>query len=167
MKKYAVFCLLLLFLTGCSGTSDPMEAGIGLRSRLLQATGCTFDAEITADYGDKIHIFSMKCKADANGSVTFTVAEPETISGISGILAEEQLSPVSAPWILLRTLRSGNMVAAWEESGAVWLSVDDSFASDALRLDVRLNETGLPEAADILYNGRRILSVAVANFEIL
>ena len=128
----------------------------------------------------------MECKGDAEGTVNFTVSEPDTISGITGklsgdggrlifddtalhfpLLAEEQLSPVSAPWVLIHTLRSGNMVSAGEEEERTWLSIDDSYESDALRLDIRLNETGMPEFAEILYDGRRILSVAVANFEIL
>ena len=68
----------------------------------------------------------MDCKADSSGNLTFTVVKPETISGITGtlsgdggnltfddtalhfeLMAENQLSPVSAPWILIKTLRNG------------------------------------------------------------
>lgn len=185
MKKCAVL-FLLLALTGCSGPSDPMEAGIRLRSRLQQAAVCSFEADIAADYGDEVHSFSLSCTADSKGEVTFAVTKPDTISGITGklsseggmltftdtavhfpLLAEEQLSPVSAPWILMRTLRGGNMVSACEEEGGILLSVDDSYEEDALRLDILLNGDGFPELADILYDGRKILSVSVENFEIL
>lgn len=186
MKKFAVWVLLLLLLTGCSGTPDEMETGMKLRSRLLQASGCSFEAKITADYGDKIHTFVMICSTNSTGDVQFTVAAPETISGIKGklsaeggdltfddtalhfdLIAEEQLSPISAPWILLKTLRSGYMTSACREDGNIRLSIDDSFEEDSLRLDIWLNAENEPQQADILYDGRRILSVTVDKFEIL
>ena len=157
-----------------------------LRSKLLQASRCSFDVSVTADYGDKIHIFAMDCQGDSKGNLTFTVTEPDTISGITGILsgeggkltfdetalhfdllAEQQISPVSAPWILLRTLRSGYMTSACAEEGRVRLSIDDSYEENALRLDIWLDQENQPEHADILYDGRRILYLTVDHFEIL
>ena len=157
-----------------------------LRSRILQASACVFRMDITADYEDQLHTFSMDCRMDSQGSVTFTVLKPDTIAGITGMLsgdgggltfedtvlhfpmlADGRLSPVSAPWILMKTLRGGNMIAACEEEGGILLSIDDSYEEDPLRLDIRLNGAEIPETADILYDGRRILSVAVENFEIL
>lgn len=186
MKKRAVIVFLCLLLGGCSGRSSEIETGMELRSKLLQASECSFDAEITADYGDKIHTFAMHCRMDPKGDVRFRIAQPDTISGISGtlsghggeltfedtalhfeLLAEEQLSPISAPWILMRTLRSGYITSACEENGCVRLSIDDSYEEDPLRLDIWLNQQQVPEHAEILYDGRRILSVDVANFQIL
>ena len=107
-----------------------------LRSRILQASACVFRMDITADYEDQLHTFSMDCRMDSQGSVTFTVLKPDTIAGITGMLsgdgggltfedtvlhfpmlADGRLSPVSAPWILMKTLRGGNMIAACEEEG--------------------------------------------------
>lgn len=186
MKKCTVLVLVLLLLTGCTGMPDEMQTGMELRSRLLQSSGCSFTAKITADYGDKIHTFTMNCQSDQTGDTTFTVMEPDSISGITGklsgtggtltfdntalcfdLLAEEQLSPVSAPWILVSTLRSGCMVSACREGERLLLSVDDSYEEDSLRLDILLNGENVPEQADILYDGRRILSVSVMNFAFL
>ena len=186
MKKLAVLVSVLLLLTGCSQSPDEVETGMELRSKLLQAPGCTFQAEITADYGDRLQSFSMDCRADASGDVAFSVRKPDTISGITGklsgeggaltfdalalhfdLMAEEQLSPVSAPWILMKTLRSGYITSGCREEGRIRLSIDDSFRENALRLDIWLDRQNLPQQADILYDGRRILSVAVADFEIL
>jgi hypothetical protein len=157
-----------------------------LRSKLLQAQSCSFDAEITADYGDKIHIFTMKCIADVNGNVTFTVIKPDSISGIRGmisseggkltfdeaalhfdLLAENHFSPVSAPWIFIQTLRSGYITSACEEDGKIDFSVDTSYEKDPLRLDIRLNADHVPEYVQILFKGRRILSVIVTKFTIM
>lgn len=186
MKKCAVCVLIFLFLTGCSGPPDEMDIGLELRSKLLQASACFFTAEITADYGDKIHTFVLNCSADTKGEVAFTVMEPAAISGITGnlsgvggtltfddtalhfeLMADDQLSPISAPWILLKTLRSGYMTSACKEDGRILLSVDDSYEDDALRLDIWLDSENIPEQADILFDGRRILSVSVDDFEIL
>lgn len=186
MKKCAVLLLLFLLTAGCSRPPDEMEAAVQLRSAILQSSACSFAVKITADYGEKISCFAMDCKADAEGDLFFTVTEPETISGITGkisedggnltfddtalhfaLMADEQLSPISAPWILLKTLRAGYITSACTEEGVIRLSVDDSYEEDALRLDIWLNAENKPGHADILHEGRRILSLDVANFKIL
>ena len=93
----------------------------------------------------------MDCHADSRGDVTFTITEPDVISGITGnlsgdggnltfddhalhfeLMAEEQLSPVSAPWIFLKTLRSGYVTSAGREDGRILLSIDDSYEENPL-----------------------------------
>ena len=185
MKKAAVLVLCLVCLTGCSSSNTEIQRGMALRSKLLQAESCTFDADITADYGDELHRFSMSCKADAKGELTFTVIAPETIAGITGtiddeggkltfddvalhfeLLADDQLSPVSAPWVLLKTLRSGYLTSAGMEDALLRLSIDDSYDEDALHLDIWLDKEDIPQRAEIVYDGKRILSLAVKSFAI-
>lgn len=175
--------LVLYFLTGCSGAAKEIERGMALRSKLLKAASCTFDAEITADYGDKLYQFSMACQGDAQGNMTFTVTAPETIAGITGkvaqgegrltfddaalqfdLMADGQVTPVSAPWILLKTLRGGCLTAAGLEEDLLRLTMDDSYAEDALRMEIWLNGDDLPVRGEIYYGGRRILSLDVKNF---
>ena len=184
MKKAGFAIILLLFLAGCSNTSKEIDRGMELRTRLLSGS-CSFDTEITADYGDMLHIFSLSCQADAQGELTFTVTEPETISGITGkisesggkltfddaalyfpLMGDQEFSPVSAPWILLKTLRSGYLTSGCMEEDLVRLTIDDSYAQDALKLDIWLNDNNVPVNAQILQDGRRILSLKVRNFEI-
>lgn len=186
MKKMGALILGFLFLTGCGKASTEIERGMQLRSKLLQSSQCSFDAEITADYGDKVHIFSMACQADGKGDIRFTVLEPESIAGITGtvngdgghltfddtalhfdLLADDQLSPVSAPWILLKTLRSGCLTSACTEEEVIRLTIDDSYDDDALNLDIWLDQQDLPARGEILYDGKRILSVTVKNFAIV
>lgn len=184
MKKGVISLVLLIFLTGCDASSE-IERGMALRSSLLRSGG-SFDARITADYGDKSYAFTMNCAFDETGDMTFTVAEPETIAGITGtvtdeggaltfddtalqfdLMADDQLSPVSAPWMLLKTLRSGCLTSACEEEDALYLTFDDSYEDDALHVDVWLKEENIPARAEIVYDGRRILSMDVENFVIL
>ena len=44
------------------------------------------------------------------------------------------------------------------------LTIDDSYEEDALQLDIWLDGQNLPVQSDILYDGRRILTVQVSNF---
>lgn len=150
----------------------------------LQNSGCDFDCTVTADYGDAIYTFSMHCTADEQGTLTFEVLSPESISGITGnisqnkgkltfddnalafdLLADGQLSPVSAPWVLIHTLRGGYLASCAELEGGMLLSIDDSYEEDPLRLDIRMDGEGKPKTAEILWQGRRILSMEVENFE--
>ncbi len=182
MKKLSVLLVLIVLLGGCSGKQEELERAMTLRAKLL-ASGCSFDAKVTADYGDKLYEFIMSCQSDTRGNLTFTVIEPESIAGITGVIAQDggkltfddtalafplmaddQLTPVSAPWILLKTLRGGYLTSANMEEELLHLTIDDSYKEDALQLDIWLNEGNQPVQADILYDGRRILTVQVNNF---
>ena len=185
MKKLCAWALAVLILTGCSQQSAGMERAMDLRSKLLGCTGCTFDASVTADYGDAVHKFSMTCQGDSQGNLTFTVTEPETLSGITGaftagegkltfddaalafpLLADDQVTPVSGPWIFFKTLLSGNLTACGEDGEYLRVTIDDSYEDDALQLDIWLNAADVPLRAEIGYGGRRILSMDIGNLEI-
>ena len=183
-----VFCFLLctIILCGCAGKSDPKDRAVVLRSKLQTAQGCSFDTVVTADYGDKIYTFAMGCRVDAHGNLLFTVKEPETIAGISGIidgsggkltfdahmlafpmLADGQVTPVSAPWLLYKTLIGGYFRSAVQEDTLLHLQIDDSYEAHALHLDIWLGEGELPVRAEVLYQNRRILTLDVKNFQLL
>lgn len=185
MKRICVFLVLVCLFSGCRSQNRELERALALRQQML-ASQCRFDAEITADYGDKLYQFSVQCTVDAEGNLDFTVTSPESLSGIRGniseaggkltfdetalyfpLLADQQLSPVSAPWILTKTLRSGYLTSAGAEGDLVRLSIDDSYQEDALNLDIWINGEDKPVQADILHNGTRILSVKVDEFHFL
>lgn len=184
MGKCAWLLVFALLFSGCSGKREELDRAMKLRTSLL-AAGCSFDAEITADYGDEMYIFAVSCRGDSRGNLGFTVTAPETIAGITGViengegkltfedavlaiplLADGQLSPVSAPWVLLKTLQGGYLTAAGMEEDLLRLTVNDSYAEDALQLDIWLDSSDRPVRADILYDGRRILAMKISNFSI-
>ncbi len=186
MKKAGILAMVLLCLCGCSNTSREIQRGMALRTKLLQSEAVSFDAEVTADYGDSLYTFSLACRAVPKGDLAFTVTAPETIAGITGTIAEgsgkltfddtalhfelmadDYLSPVSAPWLLMKTLLGGNLTSACQEDGNIRLTMDDSFREDALQLDIWLGEGDLPQRGEILFDGRRILSVNVKNLVIV
>lgn len=185
MKKWVISLLAVFFLTGCDASSE-IERGMALRSAILQGSECRFDTKVTAEYPDRINRFSLDCLFDEKGNMTFSVVEPESISGISGkiesekgaltfddvvlyfsLMTDDQISPISAPWILMKTLRSGYLTAACTEEELLHLTIDDSFEEDALKLDIWINKENQPVYADILYKNRRILSMEIINFDIV
>lgn len=185
MKRIVILLCALLLLTGCSGKNQELDRAMNLRSKLLSKT-VAFDANITADYGDKTYTFAMNCQVDSQGQLSFTVIEPELISGITGtvsatggkltfddvalsfeLLADGQFSPVSGPWILMKTLRSGYLTSCTQEGDAFRISIDDSYKEDALHLDIWLNSEDAPIRGEIMWQGRRLLSIDVKNFTFL
>lgn len=183
--KILALLLGLVLLTGCGSKNEELSRAMALRAKLLTSS-VSFDAEITADYGDELHTFSVYCEGDSQGNLGFRVTSPETIADITGrieagegnltfgdtvlafpLLAEEQLSPVSAPWIFYTTLRGGYLTAAGMEEELLRLTIDDSYEEDALTVDIWLDETDTPIRAEILYDGRRILTLTIKNFQIV
>lgn len=174
--------IVLLFLCGCSVEQPELDPALKLRSK-LQTAGCRFDAEITADYGDKTYRFSLSCEADASGDLRFTVLSPETISGITGkieqgsgsltfddtalafpLLPDGLASPISGSWVMLKALRSGYIRSCCMEDGLLRLTVNDSYDENAFALDIWLDENSYPIRADIFAENRRILTITVQNF---
>lgn len=185
MKRIVAIFLLVVLLAGCAAEGE-MDRAMAFRAKLLSGQGASFDARITADYGDKFYTFLLHCQTDAQGNLTFAVKEPQTIAGITGsvaqgsgkltfddhalafdLMADGQVTPVSGPWVLMKALRSGYLTSCGEEGDALRLAVDDSYAEDALHLDVWLGSGDLPIRGEIFWQGRRILSMDIENFTIL
>lgn len=182
MKRIWAVFLAVLLLTGCKSTEEGMDRALVLRTRVLSG-GVTFDAKITADYADAIYTFTVACQTDAEGTVKFTVRHPETIANITGtlsaaggkltfddkalafrLLADGEISPAAAPWIFLRTLRSGYLTSCGRDGAYLRLTLDDTYEEDALHLDIWLNEEDVPVRSEILWKGRRILTLEIENF---
>lgn len=187
MKRVLTFLLSVLLLTGCQGQNQELERMMTFRASLLSGMGCTFQAIVTADYQEEVYQFTLDCRCDEQGTVSFTVVEPDTIAGISGeisaeggkltfenekalafeTLADGQVTPVTAPWLLMKTLRGGYVTSCGIEDRLMRVSIDDSYRDDALRLDIWFDNNNVPNHAEILWANRRILSLEITSFEIL
>lgn len=180
----AIVCVLFL-LSGCKGSGDALDRAVALRNRVLDSSGCSFCVAVTADYGEQIYVFKMDCKVDREGNMTFTVTEPATIAGITGkitgtggaitfddkvlafqTIADGLVTPVTAPWLLMKTLRSGYLKDAVATDTGFEISIDDSYAEESLQLRIR-TAGDLPSAAEIFWQGRRILTLTVEDFSFL
>lgn len=185
MKRIIPVMLILCLLCGCADTDKPLASALALRSQAQQSP-FTFDAKITADYGDELQTFTLQCAVATDGTVSFTVTQPSSISGITGnlratggeltfddkalafpMLADGEISPVSAPWIFVSTLRGGYIRSCGADGERLRLTIDDSYQDDALQLDIWLDGQQLPVYTEILWQGRRFLSMEISNFTFL
>lgn len=184
MKKVVAWILAILLFSGCSPRTGQSEAILQLRQKITASDSCEFDTKITADFGSYTYVFRLQCAMDAQNSLRFCIAEPKTISDICGrididggeisfddrvlgfpLLAEGELSPVSAPWIFLRGLRSGYISSTGKDGDSLKVTIDDVFDGEPLRLDVWMDGGNTPYYAEILWKNRRILSLDVENFQ--
>lgn len=185
MKRIVCLVLIAVLLSGCSANSENLDRAMALRGK-MQQKAVSFATTVTADYGDQVHSFSMTCQADAQGNLTFTVTQPESIAGISGTVAKESgkltfdnqvlafdiladglISPVSGPWVMLETLRGGYLTSCSREGSLLRVAIDDSYADNALHLEIWIDEADIPQRCEIYWQGRRLLSMDVKNFAFL
>ena len=185
MKLVAVVILIACMLSGCNSEDVLLKQATDLRKTILEADSCTFQTVITADYGDRLYTFQMDCTTDNAGNLEFIVTDPETICGITGtisqkssaltfedkvlafpMLTDDQLTPVSTPWIFINTLRSGYIVGCSKTDEEICIYIDDSYEENPLRLEVYTDTHMNPMHADIFCNQQRILSADIRNFTI-
>ena len=180
MKR--ILPLFLVFLLGCSGPDPAMEAALDLRSRCLASPAVRFRAEIRADYITGFEEFTLDCETSPDGAVSFRVASPEEIADICGtvrrdegtvefdgavlaypLMAQGRLSPLSGPWVVMKAIRSGCIIAAGQEGELKRITIDDSYADNALTVDVWLEE-GQVIQAEVAWEGLRCLVMTFDDF---
>lgn len=135
---------------------------------------------ITADYGDKLYEFTLECLYDKDGNMQFEVLKPESLVGITGsvsngggkltfddqalafpLLADGYLSPVSAPWLFMRSLRSGYIIACGADGEGYLMELADSFEENPIQILVWTDQNVQPIRCEMIWSGRRILSLDV------
>lgn len=182
MKKLLCVILMLVLLGGCDAEAGE-NAALRLRAQ-LNSQGCSFDTKITADYGDEFFEFTLACQYDTEGNLQFTVIAPDSINSICGnissaggnlkfedtalafaLLADGQLSPVCGPWVMMKALHSGYLVSAGADGEYTRITIRDSYADNAMTVDVWLNGD-TPVHGEIIWKNRRILTMEVENFQV-
>lgn len=181
MKTIPVIMLLSVLLCGCKDNTH-LDRALSLRQTLL-SHGCRFQCDITADYTDALYTFSLLCTFDENGAMEFSVMEPDSICGIAGqvdptggkltfqqqhllfpVLADGYISPVSAPWLMLKSLRSGYIRSCGQQQQGLYIIMDDSFAQAPLQVEMWTDSQDIPYHCEMLWKGRRILSITLKDF---
>lgn len=142
MKTWRRSLLLLtvtsaLLLTGCTGggssTKSKLEAA---QSVYRTMSGCTAQAEITADYGQRVYGYTVDLTVKG-GSGVMTVKEPENLAGTvltwsdgetklafdgaeldTGALSDSGLSPADAMPTILTACQGGEIVDCCMEEQA-------------------------------------------------
>ena len=182
MKRIVAAILFVFLLCGC-GNSDSLHRAIELRERINKGNICSFNADIQAEYGERIYTFSMKCSVDQFGELIFEVTEPETISGITGRVSAEGgkltfddqvllfetimdgiATPVSAPWLIARLLRSGYINACGQDGEGIHMRIEDSYDGEKICADIFTDSADLPIRGELFWDNRRIVTVDIENF---
>ena len=178
----ALILFISILFSGCSSADGTIDTAVSLRNKLQESNGCSFSATVNADYGDKIYKFSMDCTSDKEGNLSFVVTKPDTISGITGrisaqgggitfddkilafqTLADGEISPVTAPWVFLNSLRGGYIRGCAYSDGSYQIEIDDTYEEDALRLNIWV-VNNLPVNGEIFWKGRRAIAFTVDGF---
>ena len=131
MRRSLAMCVLMMIplLTACGGGagSGSEELALTIRGEYLSAGGCTAQAEITADYGQRVYTYTVQL--DVEGEETaLTVTAPEMVAGVrarcaggeswleydgavleTGPLTPDGLSPLGGAAALWEAARSGFM----------------------------------------------------------
>ena len=184
MRLIALCVVCGILLCGCGG--EQLDEAMKFRQKVLESDGCTFQCEITADYLEKIYTFTMECSVDKAGNMSFQVIKPDSISGITGkidqkggkltfdeqalgfeLLADGYITPVSAPWLWMKTVRGGYIESCCYDDDYYRITCNDSYEEDALQVDMWLDADLVPARCEMVWQGRRILSLDVSNFSYL
>ena len=184
--RLIAFVLTLCMLSGCTPKEDNIDKHMAFRKTLLEASSCSFETTVTAYISDAVYQFQLTCATDKSSNLTFTVTDPESISGISGIisqdksaitfddtvlafpvLADGQFSPVSGPWIFYSTLCSGYLRGCTKTDDGYLLTVDDSYDENSLRLEIETDPQCVPIRAEIYYQEKLALSLTIRNFSVV
>ena len=179
MRKPAAFILifaLLFTLTACRAAQTAEARVLELREMFLRGTQ-HFSAELTANYGDRVHMFTLRFNAEAS---TLEVLAPELIAGIvvelsesgtvlhfdgaeldTGALTKDGLSPLAALPTIVYQWKEGHITGAhYEIFHGISTVVMTTAISDHVRHMTWFDrETGLPIKAELLQNGTLVLSV--------
>ena len=182
MKRLFVAVLIVSFLLGCESNTNSYHDIITMREKLNCGAQCKFTAFVTLDYGESLYTFAAECETDSQNNMSLTIVEPAAITGIcceidaeSGklvfddnilgfeMLADDQITPVCVPWLLLKTLRGGYISSYGAES----VLFDDSFKGCEFSTRLYFGKNGLPSEAEFIWQGKRIASMTVADFTIV
>ena len=182
-RCFALFlALVLLLLSGCAGEEDAMQSALSFRQKLLSAGGCSYVADVTADYGDYTYSFTLQCSY-RDGCGSLCVLQPEEISGIRaecsvdaatvsfdgavleyGDLADGRVAPLSAPWLFGSAWERDEILFASNDEEQVRVTIQKGYDEDKILTDTWFS-SGVPVAGEVsCADGRRILSVQFRDF---
>lgn len=175
---------VLLLLCGCKSTETCLDDAIEFRAALVQAGGCSFRAQITADFSDYVETFTLDCDCDADGTARLELIEPDALQGITatvsdrggkitydglsvdfGLLAEGNVIPAAAPAIAVSCWSGEYIASAGEADGIYCVTYEKDFEQRRVRVDTCF-KNGLPISAEVCYNNQNILQITITEFNL-
>ena len=176
---------LLAVLAGCAGSEDgAVQEALDFRTTLLASDSCSFTADVTADYGERVANFTLECayRPETNDA-DLTVTAPETIAGISatvdgeaanvtfeevslelGTLAGGQVAPLQVPQLLGDAWTYGYVESQSEEGDGYLVTYRSGYDSEELLVFTRFDSSMSPVQAEIYCDGVCVLTAALSDY---
>lgn len=182
MRRWMATLLLLLPLWGCAGQESSLDEALRFRASLTQAGGCSFVGRITADFGDSVEVFTVSCRASAEGTTELTLLEPETLEGVTavvsqdggtvtydglmvefGLLAQGNLIPAAAPAVVAGCWSSAYISCAASDADSYRVTYERDYEEKRLTVDTFF-KNGLPYYAEVCYNQTCVLQMEISDY---
>ena len=177
----ATLAFLTLLCACAQKTPDTAQQALTFRTQVLE-NDCAFQAEITADFEDRIAEFTLSCTHTAQGGTEMSILSPETLEGITaqadetgaklvfedteasfGTLDGLGLSPMAAPQLITSAWESGYIAYTGTEDGLLRVTYTCGYGEDAYTVDTWFAD-GKPLHAEISREGRTAVQIDVAEF---
>ncbi len=161
-----------------------MQEALHFRTRLLEASRCSFTAELTAQGEDEVFACTLDCVLHPDGTATVTVVEPAEIAGISATVSQEgtkvvfdgleldcgdlsgSVTPVGAPGLLHAAWTGGYIAAAGREDGRTLTRYLLGSGREERQVDVWFDDSGTPMDCEIVEAGRVVVSCCLRDWSL-
>lgn len=180
-----ILTLALLMLPGCASEEKTLEPAICFRADLLNAGGCSFTAQVSADYDDLVYELTMTCTSD-DQVTRITVTDPSSISGITadianatgtvtfdgmaldfGVLADGRLAPLAAPGIAVESWISAYIASAGEEDDSYRVCYENGYEDEKIIIDTWFTPEGkIPCYAELRTDSRCLVKLTITDFQL-
>ena len=176
---------ICLLLSACGGAQDePVQEALDFRVSLLESSACTYSADVTVDYGDRLYTFSMDCTYHPQeNSAELTVTDPETIAGIRAEIAGEEamlqfddvtlelgsmgdgrLAPMQLPQLLGDAWAYGYVESQARESDSWLVTYRCGYGEDMIMIYTWFDGTMAPLQAEIYLDDVRVLTAELESY---
>lgn len=177
--------MLGAMLCACNGqeTIDPAQQALAFRQDVMQNT-CSFEAEISADFGDAVCQFALSCVHTPGNGTQMSITAPETLAGLSanasgegvrlvfdgaeaafGTLEGLGLSPMTAPELLAQGWENGYIQYTGLEEGLLHVTYLCGYDEEEYRADTWFQD-GAPVRAELSCNGCMAVQIDVTDFNL-
>lgn len=187
LAKLLALFLAPILLTACAASKpdDHMQQALDLRTDLMEAGGCAFTAQVTADYGQRVYTFTLDCQYAPEEGASLSVTAPEAIAGIAatvskdgakvtfdgadldfGQLANGYIAPMALPWLLGDCWTSAYIDSAGADGDFTRFTYLHGYNDAQLVLDTWLDADGIPVRSEVAWDGKRCLTVELSDFSL-
>lgn len=178
---------ICFLLSACGGqTSDRnLQKALDFRTALMASAGCTFEAQVLADYGERVYDFTLQCEYVPDHEAKLTVISPDIISGICAVInsdgtnvefdgasldfgqmANGYVAPMKVPFLLGRAWCSEYIHSVGQDGDYLLVSYMMGYGDREIVAETWFADDGTPIRCDISYAGTRCITVSISDFKL-